>query len=160
MKKTLYIIPGWRETCRRKPYKEIARIAEKKGYEVVCKNVDWARTLSSQVFPVEKDDCIFGFSLGAILASLVAQKYQCRHLILASMTPHRSFKNQKDKKALIDLINSKFVNDITHNLRRLHKAKKQTIIYGDKEEEAGDILVPKTGHVLSDNYISVISGLI
>ncbi len=160
MKKVLYIIPGWRETCRRKPYKEIARIAEEKGYEVVCKNVDWDKTLSSQLFSIEKDDIIFGFSLGAILAWMVAQEYQCRHLILSSMTPHRSFKDPKDKKALIDLINSKFVNDVIHNLGRKHKAKKQTIIYGDKEEEPGDILVLNTGHELSNNYISVISGLI
>lgn len=160
MKKILYIIPGWRETCRRKPYKELARIAEEKGYEVVCKNVDWDKPLSSQVFFVEKNATIFGFSLGAILAWMVAQKYQCRGTILASMTPHRSFKDSKDKKALIDLINSEFIEDIVNNMGRSHKAKKQTIVYGDKEEELGDILVLNTRHELNDNYISAISGIL
>jgi hypothetical protein len=160
MKKVLHIIPGWEETCRRKPYKELTRLAEKKGYEVICHKVDWSSPLSPQVFPIGKDDVIFGFSLGAILAWLVAEEYNCKHLILASMTPHYNFTDKKIKKLLNDLTGTKFVNDIVRHLDKKHKAKKQTVIYGDKEEEKADILVLNTNHELNDRYIKTIIGLI
>jgi len=160
MKKIIYIIPGWEETCRRKPYKLLAKIAENKGYEVVFKNVDWSRPLSLQIFQVPKNAVVFGFSLGAVLAWLVAQDYKCRHIILASMTPYYSWKTPKIKKALIDLAGSKFVNDVAKNLNLKHKAKKQTIIYGDLEEEPGDILVTNTEHELNENYIKEIARIL
>ena len=160
MKKILYIIPGFEETCRRKPYKSLKKIAEKKGYEVVFQNVDWKRKLSDQIFPVPGEAVVFGFSLGAILAWLVAQKYSCRHVILASMTPHYSFTDPKIKKACIDLLGSKFTHDVIKNLHSKHQAGKQTIIYGDLEEEDGDIIVPNTDHELSDSYIKQIEKLL
>lgn len=160
MKKTFYIIPGLEETCRRKPYKKLKEIAEKKGYEVVCVNIDWKKKLSKQIFPIEKDATVFGFSLGAILAWLVAQLYPCRQLILASMTPHYSFTDKKIKKMLIDLLDTGFINDIVKNLETKNKAKKQTIMYGDKEDEPGDILVKGTQHELTDAYLNSIKKLL
>jgi len=160
MKKVLYIIPGFEETTRRKPYQLIAKLAREKGYEVVFHNINWRKTLSSQIFEVPEHAVIFGFSLGAIVAWIVAQKNTCEHIILASMTPHYSFKDKEIKKALVDLIGLEFVEDVIKNLKKKHKAKKQTIVYGDKEEEKADILVYKTGHELSDNYIKVIKKLI
>ncbi len=156
MKKILYIIPGWGETCRRKPYQSLRKIAEKKGYEVIFKNVNWNQPLSPQIFPVTKNDIIFGFSLGAVLAWLVAQDYKCRHIILASMTPNYSWKGKKIKKDLVSMLGSKFVNDIIKNLDSKHQAKKQTIMYGDLEEELGDIIIPNTEHELSKNYLKEI----
>lgn len=161
MKKILYIIPGWEESCRRKPYQALANVARNKGYEVVFNNVNWHERLSPQVFPVPKNAVVFGFSLGAVLAWLVAQSSPCRHLILASMTPHYSWEDKKIKKALIDLVGSKFVNDVIKNLDpKKHQAKKQTIIYGDQEDESGDILVPDTGHELKDNYIKALERIL
>ena len=160
MKKILYIIPSWEETSRHKPYQSLSKIAKKKGYEVIFKNVNWNQPLSSQVFSVSENAVVFGFSLGAVLAWLVAQDYKCRHIILASMTPHYSWKDQKIKKALVDLAGSKFVNDVIKNLSSKHQAKKQTIMYGDLEKERGDILVPNTQHELSDQYIKEIAQIL
>ena len=160
MKKILYIIPGWKETCRRKPYQSLARMAKKKGYDVVFCNVNWNESLSPQIFPVPKNAVIFGFSLGAVLAWLVAQDFPCRHLILASMTPHYSWKDRKIKKTLIDLAGSRFVNDIIKNISSRHQAKKQTIMYGSREKESGDIIVPNTGHELSARYIREIAEIL
>ena len=156
MKKVLYIIPGLRESCSSKPYQLLANTAGEKGYEVVCKNVDWGKPLSLQVFAVPRKAVLFGFSLGAILAWLVAQKYPCRHLILGSMTPHYNFTDSKMKKALADLTGKKFIGDVTKNLKSTHRAKKQTVMYGDGEKEGADVLVPKTGHRLNSNYIKEI----
>lgn len=97
-----------------------------------------------------------GFSLGAILTWLVAQKNPCEHLILASMTPHYSFKDQDIKEALIDLAGTEFVEDVIKNLESSHLSKKQTVIYGDQEGEEGDILVTNVEHGLTANYIEEI----
>lgn len=160
MKKILYVIPGWKESCLRKPYKLLGRIAKKKGYEVVFNNVSWRQPLSSQVFPIPKNAVVFGFSLGAVLAWLVAQDFSCRHLILASMTPHYSWKDRKIRKALVDLVGSQLVNDVTKNLSLKHRAKKQTIMYGSREGEPSNIIVSDTGHELSDLYIKEIGRIL
>lgn len=160
MKKNLYIIPGWEETCRRRPYRDLANAAAKKGYEIIFHHVDWKKPLSPQVFSVHRDGVLFGFSLGAILAWLIAQRHPCRHLILASMTPHESFQDPGIAKALRELTGSQFVTDIKRHLKRKNAAKKQTILYGEAEEEPGDILVPDTGHVLSAAYINKIAQIL
>lgn len=160
MEKKIYIIPGFEETTKRRPYQLLRKIAKDEGYEVVFKNIDWNKKLSQQIFSVSDNDIIFGFSLGAVLAWLIAQEYRCKHIILASMTPHYSWKDKKIKKALVDLLGAKFVNDVVKKLGPKHKAKKQTIIYGDLEEEDGDILVKDTQHELTANYLKEIKKII
>lgn len=160
MKKNLYIIPGLKETCRRRPYQALAKIARAKGYEVVFKNVNWDKNLSPQKFEVPENSVIFGFSLGAVLAWLVAQDTPCEHLILASMTPLHCFKGGEMRKALVDLLGAKYIDDIERQLKPKHKAIKQTIIYGDKEEEKADILVKNTEHEISENYLKELKRLL
>lgn len=133
---------------------------ERKGYEVVFNNVDWKKSLSPQVVPVHKDAVIFGFPLGAILAWLTAQRYPCRHVILASMTPHYSFTDRTIKKALVDLAGSRFVDDIALNLAPEHYAQKQTILHGDREDEPADILVPDTNHEINAKYIEAVARIL
>jgi pimeloyl-ACP methyl ester carboxylesterase len=153
MEKVLYVIPGWKDSCKDKRYQQLAAAAKKKGYNVVCHDIDWSRSLSPQVFAVPENAVVFGFSLGAILAWLVAQRYPCQHIILASMTPHYSFTDPEIKKALIDLVGAQVVADVIRDLRPGHQAQSQTILYGDQEEEQADILVPNTGHELNSTYI-------
>lgn len=160
MEKTFYIIPGWEDTCNDKAYQNLARIARGRGYEVVCKNIDWKKPLSAQIFEVPENAVIFGFSIGALLGWLVAQKYSCQHLILASMTPHYSFTDAEIKKSLEDLVGSDFVDDLIQNLNATHQAKRQTVMYGDQEEEEADILVGNTEHELTDNYIEEIAKIL
>lgn len=109
---------------------------------------------------MQKDAVVFGFSLGAILARFIAQKYACRKLILASMTPLPSFKDKKMKKELADLLGRAFVEDISKKLRATRRAHNQTVIYGSREEEPGDIIVPRTGHRLNTRYVKEIVGLL
>lgn len=160
MEKVLYIIPAWEDSGSDSQYQLLAHAAKKKGYEIIAVDVDWTKPLSPQVFSVPKEAVLFGFSLGAILAWLVAQKYPCRHLILASMTPHYSFVDPMIKKALVDLAGKEFVDDIVDNLKTAHQAEKQTIVYGDREEEPADILVPDTEHELNSNYVEEIEKIL
>ena len=87
MKSNFYIISGWRDNTGRAPYQKIFEIATQKGYKVIKVNPEWDEPLSSQVFSTTKNDVIFGFSMGAILACMVGKKYPYKKLILASMTP-------------------------------------------------------------------------
>ena len=160
MKKVIYIIPGWKESSQYKIYQSLATLAKEKGYDAIFHEIAWDRPLSSQIFPVQKDAIIFGFSLGAILAHLIAQKYECRQLILASMTPFHYFKNKKIKNELADLLSRAFVEDISKKLRIKNRARRQIIIYGDREEESGDIIVSRTGHRLNARYNKVIADLL
>lgn len=106
---------------------------EKKWYEVIFNNVHLKKPLSSQIFPVHEDAVVFGFSFGSILSCLTAQKYSCRCIILASMTPHIASRIEKSKKRWSILAGSRFIGDIVDNLTPEHCAKKQTILYGDQE---------------------------
>ncbi|MEI8249496.1 MAG: hypothetical protein WCG07_03320 [Candidatus Taylorbacteria bacterium] len=159
MIKKFYIIPGWGETCRRRQYQSLAKSIQRKGYEVVFKNIDWSKTLSKQLFAVEKDSIVFGFSMGAILAKLITQSCECEHLILASMTPLVYFKGGKKEKLLIDAIGKKAVFDIKKHLKTENRARNRTIFYGDKEGISlggADVLVKNTEHEISPNYIKEI----
>lgn len=158
--RVLYIIPGWEDKRGDPQYMQLAEAARGKGYEVVFKDIDWTKPLSQQVFAVPEDATVFGFSLGATLAWLVAQKYPCEHLILASMTLHKSFTDEHDKEALQELTGEHFVDDIISHLTSSNLAKKQTIMYGALEEEDGDVLVPDTEHELTGQYIREITKIL
>ncbi len=160
MNKIIYVIPGWEECCGDPQYQRLASMAKERGYDVRLHDVDWTQPLSSQVFSVPPEAIVFGFSLGAILACLVAQQYPCQHLILASMTPRESFTDPKVKKSLIDLAGQAFVDDIISTLRPTHQAKIQTTLYGDQEDTAADILVPNTEHEINAAYIAEIKKLL
>lgn len=141
-------------------YQNLGAMARKKGYEVVFKQVDWKKPLSSQVFDIPKESVLFGFSLGAILAWMTAQNKPSSHLILASMTPHYSFTDKEILTALVDLTGNEFVSDIVNNLKDKHYSNKQTVLYGDREDEPADVLVKDTDHELTENYINEIAGLL
>jgi hypothetical protein len=160
MNNKFHIIPGWEDTCNDAKYPDLAKKVESMGYEVICHNVDWKQPLSEQVFSTSKEDVIFGISLGAILGWLVAQEHPCKHLILASMTPHYSFTDPEIKKALVDLAGSPFVEDIIKHLKTKHQAEKQTVMYGDTEGEKADVLVPQTDHEFNENYADEVSKLL
>lgn len=159
MNKKIYIIPGWQETCKRKVYKNLTNAFQQKGYEVVCISVNWKKVLSKQVFQAEKDSVVFGFSMGAILARLVAQKYAPSLTILGSMTPLKHFQIKKEEKILADVVGKKIVDDVKQNLEPQLIAK-HIMLYGDKENEKADIYVPDTDHEITENYIKELTNLL
>lgn len=160
MKKTIYIIPGWEENPSLPQYESLAKKAKDKGYDVNCKNVDWKKPLSKQIFNVSKEAVIFGFSLGAILGRMVAQNSECKHLILASSAIVKNLSEGEDRKAYIDLLGKDFVEDIIKNIKETNNAEKQTVLYGELENEKADIIVPNTEHELSNEYIKLVSDLL
>jgi len=159
MSKYFYIIPGWQEICKRRQYQNLAKAVKKSGYTVVCKNINWNKNLSEQIFEIEKDSILFGFSMGSILARLISQEYKSKMVIFASMTPLRHFKGGEQEKILIDAIGKRVVEDVKRHLKPKIKSKK-ILMYGDKENEKADIIVKNTDHEISENYIKEILRLI
>ena len=159
MKNKLYIIPGHGQTTRLKPYQEIFKHASKK-YDVVMINPKWKRSLSSQIFLTTKNDIIFGFSLGALLAYMVAQKYPHKKVIAASMSPILELPDkiirQLGKKKYLDFKKFKYggvkvvslcgefeINEIKKNNKKLK-----------------GLVIPDTGHELTKQYIKSIYKLL
>ncbi len=159
MKPKFYIIPGWEETCERKQYQNLAKEIQGLGFEIVFKNINWKEKLSKQTFNIEPNSILFGFSMGALLAKLIAQENKCALTILASMTPLRHFKGGEQEKMLREVIGKKILDDIKNNLQNKLKSP-SVLIYGDKENEKGDILIKNTDHRISKNYIMEIKKLL
>lgn len=159
--KKIYILPGYEETTRRRPYQKLRSFLQKEGYEVIFKNINWKQNLTEQIFEIEKDSIIFGFSLGAVLARMIAQKHSCKLGIFASMTILTDFKKGSNREALIELLGQEFVDDVRDYLKLKHKASRQVIMYGDKEGETkADVFVKNTEHELTDEYLKEIVKLV
>ena len=76
------------------------------------------------------------------------------------MTPLHSFKDEQIKKELVTLLGKAFIEDICKKLKSKHRASDQVIMYGDREEELGDIIVSLTGHRLNTRYNKKIAELL
>jgi hypothetical protein len=158
VKSSLYIISGWRDTTGRAPYQKLSEIATKKGYKVVKVNPEWDEPLSDQIFPVTKNDIIFGFSMGAILACMVGKKYPYKKLILASMTPVLDL-----SKPTLNMLGKRIASDCK---KFKYGGVKAIYFYGEKEidesldkiKKFGIKIVPNTCHQLNDDYIECVLG--
>lgn len=164
-KKIIYIIPGLGENCRLSRYQLLAKMFRRQGYKVIFVNPDWYRPLSEQIFRIEKNAVVFGFSFGAVLAYLIAKKYPCRKAIFASMSPIHTFSFKSlvadylphmDKENAIKL--SRDIKSIKISLSSL-KTSYVTLV-GEKEDLRGDIIVPSAGHFMDNGYIKCVCKLI
>jgi hypothetical protein len=92
--KTAYIFPGYAE--RASAYETVRKIFARKGYRAVVVRIHWRyKTFSSYLHeffaqyenPDEEPVVLFGFSLGAVLALLLATVLKPEHLYLCSLSP-------------------------------------------------------------------------
>lgn len=164
--KNIYIIPGLGENCNLQRYQQLTKRLEEKGFNVIQINPNWYLPLKSQLFSIEKDSTICGFSFGAIFAYLLAEKYSCKKIIFASISPIRAF----SLKSLIEdymlhmnkkmsTILAKEIKSIKVNFKSIKNS--YITIAGEKEElvrgeKKADVLVPDTKHFMSKKYIEAI----
>lgn len=154
--KRIYIFPGFEETIKRKPYQKLKNILQEKGYEVFLKNINWKEKLSKQIFKIEDNSILFGFSLGAVFAKLLAENNNPSKVLLASMTEMKYFKNKNNIKELAQVCGRDFVFDIKDNLKKKKRQKNEIYFYGELEGGDGDVIVKGAEHELSDRYIQEI----
>jgi pimeloyl-ACP methyl ester carboxylesterase len=138
-----YIIPGLDETSGRSGYRAIADTFRKENIKPVIVDVGWKqRTITSYVKKLAdliepaSFTCLFGFSLGAMVALVAAGKLKTDHLILCSLSPYfkedRSHLTGEDKRTL----GKRKINDF-NNYSFLEVAKHvrcRTVILAGSEE--------------------------
>lgn len=165
MKKTLYIIPGMGQTCDLVRYKKLANVAKDKGYKVVPVDPDWYAPISKQIFKPQTNAVIFGFSMGAILACLVAEKYPCKKLILASTSPIDEFDYVDFEKEMRNYMSVEKAKSVTGDIENISiDFKKLRVPFvklaGDSEGMKADILISKAKHFLTVDYIKAVERLL
>jgi hypothetical protein len=165
MKKIIYIIPGLGERCDESQYQDLAQALEKKGYSVHQVNPNWYRPLLEQIFPVEKDAIVFGFSFGAIIAYLVAQKYPCKKVLLASLSPLETFSFESLVDDYAEYMSKDLAVEIATDVKKIDISLQSlktpfVTLAGDAElkdiTDSAHILVPGTGHKITKAYIKYI----
>lgn len=168
--KKIYLIPGLGENCNLIRYKKLAVALKKKGYVVIGINPDWYQPLSEQIFSIEKDSMVCGFSFGAVLAYLVAQKYPCEKAILASLSPIHKFSYTSLKKDYMSHMSEEKAEKIAKDIKQikinLNNIKTPIVtLVGENEkimkgEKMADFIVPKAEHFMTGEYIECILKLV
>ncbi len=165
MKKIIYFIPGFGGNCSDSYYQELIKSIENSGYEVVPINPDWFKPFSDQIFKPKKEGIVLGFSYGALLAYLVAQKYQFKKVIFGSITPIKEYSLKSLEKYYKKYVPLDLAIKIAKDFKSINLSFKDlqtphVTLYGEREKMSADFLVPKTGHNLSKNYINSIIKLL
>ncbi len=96
-KKHLLIFPGFGHTPSQAEYRSLHRIGTSKGYIVKTCPIEWSRTtMRDWVAQCEfycknidtKNTTVVGFSFGAMIATVLAQRHPFKKIILASLSPY------------------------------------------------------------------------
>jgi len=174
MKNRIFLIPGFGETCKLVRYQYLIHKLEKKGYHVVPVNPDWYKPLTSHVFRIHKSDIVIGFSFGAVISYLIAKKFTCKKIILASLSPLHTFgfkSLQKDcvrnvtrkvgKRSAV-ILGTKLAKNIMSIKISLNSLRVPYITLSGQLERGmpANIKVPKTAHYMTRTYANTIAGLL
>ncbi len=176
--KTVFIIPGFRESAATKGYKEVASIFRKRGYQAVIISIHWNhRTMTDYISQAkraigkENDVILFGFSFGAIIAACIASESNVRSLFLCSLSPYfkedlggvpDSWKKFIGKRRLEDFSRrsfAKIASDIdcpTHiclgekESKAFPSLKKRGMDASMRIKKSSMTVIPNAGHDLGD----------
>ncbi|MBI5123053.1 hypothetical protein HZA75_04310 [Candidatus Roizmanbacteria bacterium] len=146
LKKTVFILPGYRQTPKQKAYQAIAAILKNEGYDPILVTVPWKESTISENTELflqkfkkiqRKKKYILGFSFGAMIAFLAATKVDVEGLILCSLSPYFKEDLPKVKKNLLSPIQKERYEDFSSlhcaTLAKQIKAKQVLMVYGSKE---------------------------
>jgi len=150
------------ETCDEAQYVSLTKDLKKEGYIVVSINPDWKKPLTKQLVKIERDSIIFGFSMGAVLAYLIAKKYPCKKAIMASISPIHTFIYKDFKEFLNERMTPEESGAVTNDILAINvdlenlKTPHVTLM-GEKEEMAKgekspDIFVAGATHEIGEAY--------
>lgn len=157
----IYIIPGLGEDCQLLRYRNLKAVLQSNGYKVKCCNPNWFKPLSSQVFHVEKNSIVVGFSFGAVLAYLIVKKYPCKGAIFASLSPIHKFSYDELVKDYNKHMSKKLSVRIAKDIKSIDISLNSLNVpwitmAGEYEGLSADIIIPKTRHRITNKYIEYI----
>ncbi len=149
MKKTVFIIPGFRHGPGTKAYKEIAVILREEGYFPVLSGISWKkRTVSENAILFLKEftrmkrkkKYILGFSFGAMVALLASTKVRSSGLILCSLSPFFREDIAKVQTNLMSAVMAERYQDFAQLqsavLAKRIKTKQVHMLYGTREAKS------------------------
>jgi esterase/lipase len=97
MAKTIFIATGFKEAASDSQYDWLRQFFAEQGFTVRIPNIIWSRkVMSDYVSQFEEyytkyatdTNCILGFSCGAMIALITAQKFRPDRLLLCSLSPY------------------------------------------------------------------------
>lgn len=118
--KKFFIVPGFKEKITNKKYISLKNFLTTKGFEVVMVSVTWERkTISEnakefQEFYNKKkgeENYILGFSFGAMITFISAQKLQPKKIFLCSLSPYFKEDLKNEKPWILDYIGTRRTAD-------------------------------------------------
>lgn len=145
--KRISIIPGFTHKPTDERYKWLVAYFEKKGFRVQLITIDWKyRVMSDYVAQFKaqyaqnpgRENCVLGFSFGAMVAMIAAGSVQVDKLILCSLSPYFKEDVASVPKSWLRYIGTKRVADFTqYSAKRVAKrVTAPTIIFcGGREAE-------------------------
>lgn len=157
----IYIIPGLGEDCQLLRYRRLKLALQSQGYKVKCFNPDWYKPLSDQIFRVEKNSIVIGFSFGAVLAYLIAKRFTFKKVIFASLSPIHEFTFEDLVNDLNKHMPRKLAVQISRDIKNIRISigsldVPRISLAGEYEKMFADIVVPKTRHRITNRYIDYI----
>lgn len=181
MRKTLVIIPGYKENFNLKGYKEIKRVALSLGYKVILFQplwnyrtlTNWISDLSVKLKTIEnkRNVTILGFSIGAMIALLYASKKESikiEKLLFCSISPYFSEDLKYIPKKAFKILGSRRMNDFKSTKLPREIQSKLVYMVGENEwnltinrsrlafkqiksKEKSLTIIENTGHNISEN---------
>lgn len=145
-KKTIFIIPGFRQSATSHAYKKLALLLKDEGYSPVPVKIPWKNStiLDNTKYFLRKykkikarEKYILGFSYGAMIAFIAGTKVKSNGLILCSLSPY--FKEDIDgrtKLATSKLAQSRYDDFLKlkcQDLAKQLKSKQVLMLYGSHE---------------------------
>ncbi len=100
MKKVIYILPGYGEAGDNQRHEKLEAIFRAQGLTPIHVNIPWQKTQPERIPDYVKqfltaynrlkgvEKYVFGFSLGATIAFVVATKIKPKGIILGSLSPY------------------------------------------------------------------------
>ena len=150
--RTIFIIPGFGHKTTDKWHKWLTPFFKKKGYKVIPVKVHWARrTLTDWTVDFEKfylehkatgkrdKNYVLGFSYGAMIAFVTANKLRPDHIYLCSLSPYFAEDLKGLKKSWKDYVGKRRIDDFKkYKAKPLSKSLEipATIFCGEDE---GDV---------------------
>jgi len=147
MQKTVYIIPGWTEVASQKRYKKSISLFKRLGFNVIEVKIEWKNKVMSDyvnqflAMKPKRGSYIFGFSLGAMIAFISANRVKPKTMILCSLSPYFKEDLARSRQIYGKIFDKYFKKRDTDDLKRhsfskiANRVKCKVIIFaGDKED--------------------------
>lgn len=181
MNKTLLIIPGFRETTKEKPYREIIRFAKISGYKTIIKiNPTWNHKTSTDwynmaIHKIKNIDCentvAVGFSLGAYILLLLSRNNKFKKMLFCSISPFFAEQIHKLPPSAQTFLGKRRLHDFKkYRLPERLKTTQNIFFFGESDwkfaiteaekyatkQKSSFTLIKDTGHELTSIYIEKI----